>query len=588
MFICNQSFAQNKTPDYWKCNNKSGGSWNFGRAPSVCDVDQFIDPGYVSAEYGPAIFDDAKEVTEERARYMSEVYGLIKDTARYYIESRKPDVSEEEVQQFIHAAYAIGHQESYWSHYRIPSNRRYQYMRGDYGHGHGMFQVDDRWHFTAINQGRGANLILNMIYSLEEYYDAWQRAPSMSCVNGEADWRARARAAYSAYNGGASRICRFTNPKDKWARNDEGFRLKYDDRSWERYVDDLDREGYLNIECAFNEGENCKKGENSVLPREHIIYRSSKYGSCVYKKDSEEFFCSTANESCLFTKVNGADSTSYAVGVFKDIWDEFQVSEVSKEGICSEIDGLYSRGAKVEVLKNINVRKTPAGEKIGVINSGSVTQVIGLDISHPITQDRYYKIVFGKSVGYIFAGSKSDYAAWAKISQKAFSYQLFATAGQYVKASDGHKSVDDQQVELEEGKSYLVLDVHIDGEALVYKLEADGIEATFYAGNLEAENTSDFFTLSEKPSDSNGDDDEVKDPVPPAQPKVRYGRLSKSIWWKKTYSCPATSCSKGPTFKGPKLTSSKLEIKEEKYGWYKATQKGKTGWIQSKYVYLFN
>jgi len=581
MFFYYPSLAQNKTPDYWKCNNKSGGSWNFGRAPNVCDVDQFIDASYVSSVYGPAIFDDSKEVTVERARYMSEVYGLIKDTARYYIVSRKPEVSEEEILEFIQAAYAIGHQESYWSHYRIPSNKRFQYMRGDYGHGHGIFQVDDRWHFTAINQGRGANLILNMVYSLEEYYDAWQRAPSQSCVNGERDWRARARSAYSAYNGGASKICRFTNPKDKWARNDEGFRLKYDDRSWERYVDDLDREGYLNIECAYNEGENCKKGVNEALPRENTIYRSSSLGSCVFKNDGQEFFCSSANEACLFTKLNGS-SSSYSMGVFKDFWDEYQVQQVPDEGLCSEISGIYSAGTALEVLKNINVRKTPAGEKIGVIKSGSTSQIVGVDISHPISQDRYYKIVYGKEIGYIFAGNKSDFASWARQTQKSLTYKLYAIAGDYVKASDSLSSVDDETIDLEEGHVYQVVDSSVEGHKLFYILDVNGVEAKFYAGNFEAVNISDFFTLSEKA------DDEDQAPLPDdPKDEVRYGRLSKSIWWKKTYSCPATSCSKGPTFKGPKLTSSKLEISEEKLGWYKATQKGKTGWIQAKYVYLY-
>ncbi len=584
LFVTMSSFAGfTDTQDYWKCTNKSGGSWNFGRAPNVCDVHHFVDPEYVKNEFAKVIFDDSSNVDAEREEYMTYMYGVIRDTARYYILSRKPEAEEDEIEAFVKSSYAIAHQESYWSHYRKPSNGRMQFMRGDYGHGHGMMQVDDRWHFTAINQGKGANLILNIVYSLEEYYDAWERAPSQKCVNSPTDWYAISRSAYSAYNGGASRICRWTNPRDKWARNDKGFKAKYDNRQWENYITDFEVPSFVDIGCIISGGTNCENdGSDNSLPRVNVIYRSNENGNCVYDDSADQFLCTQERfAQCLHHKIYDGSTRNVSYGNFKDEWDTYPVEQAEVEGICSTVEGLIKPGSRISLKKNINVRRTPGGDKLGVISSGKTAQVLSYEVTEAKSLKRYYQISFGSKVGYVYAGDKSDYSSWASISNSNLSYQKIAEVGNYVSSFENLPSMDDSSVNLINGEAYEVLGVTYNVDlSLNYELDVDGSSYHFYAGSLNPYTHDDFFKITKKVDTPN--------PTPePPKPVVKTGRLSKSIWWKKIYSCPSTSCKKAGTLRGPRLTKKKLKIYENKNGWLKVEQSGKVGWIKQQYVKVY-
>lgn len=249
--------APNDTPNYWQCANRAGGSWSFGRAPDICDFDLFVTPSLVVKTYSKHIFDDSEVQDFERLRYMDEMYASIKKMAEWYLDSRNPKASAEEKKYFVRAVMSMAHQESYWSHYRKTSKGRIQMMRGDYGHGHGLFQVDDRWHFNAVLDGRAANMIMNGLYSLDEYYAAWIKSATAKCIAKPTDYYNRARAAYSAYNGGPTKICRWTNPKDTWARNDVGFKAKLDGQSWSKFVTHPDLESDLDIACIAAGSETC-------------------------------------------------------------------------------------------------------------------------------------------------------------------------------------------------------------------------------------------------------------------------------------------------------------------------------------------
>jgi len=571
----------NDTSDYWKCTNRSGGSWTFGRAPNSCDVYHFVDPEYVRNEFSPVIFNDSSNIDEQRRVYMNRMYSVLRDTAEFYIKSRKPDVSDEELEAFIAASYAIAHQESYWSHYRVPSNGRLQFMRGDYGHGHGMMQVDDRWHFAAVNQGKGANLIYNIVYSLEEYYDAWKVAPSKSCVSRADDWYARTRSAYSAYNGGISRICRWTNPNDKWSRNDKGFKKKFDDKQWENYVDDFHAPAFVDIECIVDGGVNCQNdGSGDSTPRENIIYRSANLGNCVFEENSESFTCTSDRfAQCLHHKVHGGEFSRVGYGNLKEEWDTYNYEGAETEGICSSVTGLISAGNKISLGKNINVRRTPGGEKLGVISKGKVAQVLSYEVTDASILKRYYLISFGSKRGYVYAGDKSDYSSWAKISESNLNYQSVATAGDFVIAHDNHPSIDDDSIRLVRDEDYEVTSVEFkDDNSIIYSLDVDGTEYSFYAGSVNPFTHDEIFKIGKAVT--------KPEPTEP-KPEIKYGRLSKKIWWKKIYKCPSTSCSKAGTIRGPRLTKSKLKIHENKNGWLKVEQKGKVGWIQQWYVKIY-
>lgn len=228
-----------ETSDWWRCPERLEGEWTFGRAPHGCDVEAFGSATVVRTDFRAYIFDDEQPRDEERVRYMGELYAFLTDEAAGYIRTRRPEVSAPEVAAWQHAIHATAHQEAFWTHYReaaVAGARWLTMIRGDLGHGHGLMQIDDRYHSGAIEGGIGWRLDENLIYGLDIYYAGWQQAPEQWCVASADDWTARARSAYSAYNGGPAQICRWTDPAHPWARNDVGFYEKYTRMEWLGYV----------------------------------------------------------------------------------------------------------------------------------------------------------------------------------------------------------------------------------------------------------------------------------------------------------------------------------------------------------------
>ena len=365
LWLPSQSFAQfNNTPDYWRCSNRTGGTWTFGHAPSACSASTFIGVNYVESKFSPYIFSDSANRTRERDRYMSEMHNLVVEAADYYMKKRKSNVSSRELANWKEAVLAITHQESFMTHYRDGSALRM--MRGDFGHGHGLMQIDDRWHFANVSDGNAAHLIKNLFYALDIYYQAWQRAPSTSCVSSATDYYARIRAAYSAYNGGLDDICRFTNPDHRWARNDINFKVKLDSKGWRRHINAVTPTP-VNIACLSNTtSQTCSGNTPTPTP--------------------------VPTPTPTPTPQPGPSQT------------------------------LYSVGDQIRLDKNINVRETPGGRRLATFNSGESFQVLDRAITNTSTQSRYYLIKKGSVKGYVYAGTKDSYQDWVSDGRGATLY----------------------------------------------------------------------------------------------------------------------------------------------------------------------
>jgi hypothetical protein len=411
--------AQNKTPDYWKCNNRISGKWIFGIAPAACDGSSFGEDKYVYDTYKPAIFSETKEITAERKRFMTELNALILESSERYILKRNPNVSKLEILNFQHASLAIAHQESYWTHYRLSTDSRIKLMRGDSGHGHGMMQVDDRWHFVAINKGYGWSLVQNIVYSLEEYYNAWEKAKTTSCVRSATDFKSIARSAYSAYNGGISKICRWTNANDKWAPNDQGFLQKYDQQSWQPYISDVNKISQINTECLIEGNENCPLKDSGTpppidpkTPLTNSFYKTTSDEYCVFK--DAQFNCveGLRDVSCLqnlnsLTDLKIVDMTpAFENSYHKNVLDRH---DLCVQKIPSH---LYRIGEIIKMKTDLNLRATPSGILLLQIPSGNVLQISDFEVRDPKSLLRYYEVTYQGKKGYVYAGDITNYQNW--------------------------------------------------------------------------------------------------------------------------------------------------------------------------------
>lgn len=414
-FFATFSYAEwNATPDNWKCENRVSGDWTFGIAPYGCDASSFGNDEHITINYQPVLFQQELDYSTERNRYMQETYSMIKEVADSFIRSRKPNVSNSEVAAFQHATLAIAHQESFWSHYRkAKQDGRFKMMRGDFGHGHGLMQVDDRAHYTATLAGKGWEMVANMLYSLDEYYIAWNGASSKWCIQQYGNtWRNRSREAYSQYNGGPSSSCRWTNPDHKWARNDVGFAQKYDQKSWENYVDDLNRAATINVSCLVNGGSNCPpNGSVDTGEWYNKLLQTYDLAACVF--DGEQLHCvEDMRHSACLASVGAFDSSvvtelpeSDTFGIARRTYDPHL--------LCPDnVVGLSRVASFIELTKDNNLRLTPNGELIHSIEAGTRLQVLDASIYDNINFNRFYKVSHQDKTGYIWGGNQSNYKEW--------------------------------------------------------------------------------------------------------------------------------------------------------------------------------
>jgi hypothetical protein len=472
--------AYHKTENFWQCENRIGGKWVFGRAPYACDASPFGDDDYVQDTYNQAIFNDENDRTAEDAEYMTGLYAIVRDASQHYLEQRKPQATNAEIMAWQRAIFTIAHQESFWSHYRQHDNTL-KLMRGDYGHGHGLMQLDDRWHFVTIQQGNAWNLIGNLTHAMDEYYSGWQKAPDSDCLTDSTHWRDRSRAAYSAYNGGPSKICRWTDKDNKWKQNDIGFADKYDNRQWLNSVTDTQQNAAIDIACLMEGQESCQP----TTPQ-----------SCFDQPSEDRHLC------------------------------------------AADTEGLYAIGTMIVPQKNTNLRTTPGGTKVGQAKQGQVYQILDFSLRDTDnTLKRYYKIRHQGQDGFIYGGNQDTYSQWATPSETPATEIIIPIAGNYVQIQkEGGINLRDniggtKITTLPHQSILTVISTHVrtDNNRLYYEVETDQHSGFIYGGQLLPDNTLSLWTtLSALPEE-------------PTETIFRTGRGGQ-MYYQKLKICPEKSC----------------------------------------------
>lgn len=419
------------TADYYKCSERVGGEYNYGRAPQACNASAFGEDKYVVNTYGKVIYSDTA-ATSERTRYVDEMNAVIKEAAAYYIKKRKPDVSATEVSWWTLGIQATASHESYWSHYRKATDTRLKMMRGDYGHGHGMMQIDDRAHFPAVSNGTAWNLITNLTYAMDIFYKNWEAAPKQTCVRTATNYEARIRAAWAAYNGGSNKICRWTNPNDKWAENDKNFYTHYSKRFWEKYNSNPSKKASIDVACLMEKKENCPAPGSVVEApalKSGVLYKSTAGLYCVIS-GSKASCVKEARDAICLKQVSNYTSNE-AVAVKDATLATYSPATLDRHSLCKSYEStLYSVGSNIEIQKNVNLRSTPGGGVVGTVPKDQVLTILDFEIRSAPENDRYYKVSYQSKEGYIFAGDKTDYQSWAVPSNLP---TTLARAGEYVK-----------------------------------------------------------------------------------------------------------------------------------------------------------
>jgi hypothetical protein len=440
--------AYTATPNDWACTNKVGGTWTHGRAPSPCDASAFGPDSFVRSNYAGVIFNDAAaSLTDERKRYMQAMYPVIRDASQRYLLARKPGASARELEAFQRGTYATLRQETFWSHYRDAQLSAGQpwllkMMRGDSGHGHGMMQVDDRYHFVQLQEGKGWNMMQNFTYAMDIYYAAWESAPN-ACLGGVATpsgttaeideyWRGRARSAWSAYNGGPTKVCRWQNPADPNVAKDNGYRDNYDNRLWLVDVADLAKAAAIDVACLMDNGPSCPVPTGGSIQPGKLLQVGA--AACVLNGSTLECVDDVRDAACLagraafdegsITPVYVAQTTGYA-----------RVDHNRHQLCRAQVAGLQSLASAIATLQPLDLRSAPDGMVLGQAAAGSY-QVLDFMVVGAQQQKRLYRIralVNGALTdGWIDAGDAATHASQA-IGAAPTGPGAIAYAGDWVK-----------------------------------------------------------------------------------------------------------------------------------------------------------
>lgn len=462
----------NDTEDFWKCEGKVGGAWKFGVAPYACNGATFGPDAVILDNLQPFIFNtEAESLTDERKYYVSNMIQLIKGISKIYLQARKP-ASEEEVKAWSEAMLTVSHQESFISHYRHVKDQPLKYMRGDFGHGHGLMQVDDRWHFQAVTDLKGWSLIDNLYYSMDMLYEGWQKAAQANCVSSTTNWPQRSYAMYSYYNGGPSKLCRFSNPDDRWSRNDNGFKSKLTSKAWESYqLAGMDK---LPIECLSKKQFPCLTSDEGVQFNSNTLYVLTDNRVC-YKND-ENINCieSEKNIQCLKSLTGIETVKSYSLNI------ENTVDQHSST-VCNTTANTFKIGDSIEPQKNINLRLAPGGERLDTVLKHQSLQVLDVVVTGE-DLSRYYKVFFKNSYGYIYAGTESSAADWATEGDPLPAEQQIIITQPSLATVQNDNGIKTKDLHYKKDEQVYIEDFKVKGENNEIYYSINGEE--FYSGRL--------------------------------------------------------------------------------------------------------
>lgn len=409
-----------KTPDYWNCQNKTlVGNWVFGRAPGACNVTTHMEKGTVTLQYQPIVFEESRAESAERARYMNELFPVLRDVATYYIKRRNPSVSKAEINGFLEGVYALAHKETFWTHYRNFGDGILRYMRGDKGHGHGLMQIDDNSHRVVLDEGKGVDLVNNILYGLDVFYARWQESATASCVSSTSNYKARARAAWAAYNGGPSRLCRWINPNDQFASHDSGYLEVFEAKAWQDYLKDSAAAPSIDIKCLIEGKRPCGLPSNNTPAQTLVngnLYKLSSGAYCLWSANTLQCVNEFRDVACVEALVGKSLGAGTAI-TDASILTGKAMKTFDRNLLCqSAITGLIPVGQSVRVEKSINIRVTAAtGSVIGTLPAGSIYTILGFEAHDWSKQERYYRVKTGKLDGYFYAGDRTDYKQWAAV-----------------------------------------------------------------------------------------------------------------------------------------------------------------------------
>jgi hypothetical protein len=403
------------------------GGW--GALDLGCDADQFGDISRIESIYPAFVYNRRVPDADYQAhitKYITNMNSIIREVAKDYYLQRVPDAKPATLRAWMRAAVAVGAHESMLSHYRIAGDGRYKLMTGDHLVSHGVMQVNQEYHANK-ELDSSFDLVGNIVGGLDTYFVEWNRAINSSCFNTangknpslETIFENRARSAYSAYNGGPGRLCRYTDRGNKWKGNDEKFFDSYHNRPYMKYVSDENQAPPVNVKCLMNGDDLCamaKPARDKYVKSRPLVFPDGK--TCL-TADGTNYECATDMRvfSCL-AKIDPdvLDNDPLKMDKPPTFAKIHTISD--REPLCKKaVQGLIDVGSMIVLRKEILLRESVGGSPIGNTKIGRIYQVQDYDLRLGGKTERYYKIkTSGGTEGWIYGGDDQDRDEWLQVA----------------------------------------------------------------------------------------------------------------------------------------------------------------------------
>lgn len=382
------------------CNARDKGRYTWGQSPDGCDAGSIGDAGKVKSLYGNFIFDMRKGDAAHSQSYMNNMSALIRDLAADYLRRREPGVSQATVNSFVRAIHAVATQESYWTHYRWGKDNGLKVMTGDETHSMGMMQLHDKVH-SGKGRSLRFDLTQNILMGTEQFYTDWKRARTKPCVENASDkLTAQAKAAYAAYNGGPSAVCRWTDSSAKWAQNDLGYLQKYEKRPWMKLVTNENQKSPVDIEC-LKAGRSVCTGRSAQPPEQTkptpapVVTAPADIkgkllvledGRQCFSTDGKTLYCATdvRTFSCL-EAYSPAFAKAEVVKMKNDVLKARSLdvkAYASRDELCkTAVKDMILPGQSLKVKTDTDLLDKVDGKSVAKAKAGDVLQVVDYQVS---------------------------------------------------------------------------------------------------------------------------------------------------------------------------------------------------------------
>lgn len=431
-FFPQPAVSQPRVPFVRECQGRDRGTWMWGEGSDGCDAHRFGNVSRIKFVYQDFVFDRGQAQNDDhRKSYVTHMNALLRDLATQYIKSRRSDVQDDEVDVFVNAIHAVAHQETFWSHYRVAATGGFKLATGDKNISHGIMQINQRYH-ASRETDRSFDLVGNASFGIEHYYNEWESARGARCIQRVKNQKRAqtleniARAAYSSYNGGPGAICRWTNPRHKWAKNDKNYFQKLKGRAWSEWVTDTNQKIAMDITCVKSGDEFCavaKERRGEFLTHRALVFDD---GSNCVTTDGQTLHC--AKDHRVFTCLAGLSSEVAKNDPIKIKDTDTDVLRLPRKFYENRLElcqaafpTLAVPGDLVTTKVGIAVKNEIGGKTIGFTKKGQSFQVLDLEFEQDAEKTRYYRIRLSPKVeGWILAGTESSHERVAQVTKLGF------------------------------------------------------------------------------------------------------------------------------------------------------------------------